>query len=239
MLEREREQVAAASRRLAAARLVIGTAGNASARVQDRVAISPTGADLSTLTAEQVAVVDLDGHQHDGELEPTSELDLHLGLYRRFDAGGVVHTHAPYATALACVLEDQLPLVHYGLLALGGPVRVAPYATFGTPELAQATLAALQGRTAVLMASHGTLAYGGDVHQAVAWQYGVAGTPTSMFIDAQGRLRGQYVGQLDVQLVRARLCARVVRACASVCTRCACVRVHAHCWVIATYVDGH
>jgi L-fuculose-phosphate aldolase len=192
MLEREREQVAEASRRLAAGGLVIGTAGNVSARVKDRVAISPTGAVLSTLTAEQVAVVDLEGHQHDGELEPTSELDLHLGLYRRFDAGGVVHTHAPYATALACVLDDEVPLVHYGLLALGGPVRVAPYATFGTPELAQATLAALQDRTAVLMASHGTLAYGGDVHQAVAntellewgcelyWRAAAVGTPRAL-----------------------------------------------------------
>lgn len=192
MLEREREQVAAAARRLAAARLVIGTAGNASARAQDRVAISPTGADLATLTAEQVAVVDLDGRQHDGELEPTSELDLHLGLYRRFDAGGVVHAHAPYATALACVLEDELPLIHYGLLALGGPVRVARYATFGTPELAQVTLAALQDRTAVLMASHGTLAYGGDVDQAVAktellewgcelyWRAAAIGTPRAL-----------------------------------------------------------
>lgn len=168
MLEREREHVASAARRLAAEGLVIGTAGNVSARTGDRVAISPTGADLGTLTPEQVAVVDLEANQHDGELEPTSELDLHLGLYRRFDAGGVVHTHAPYATALACVLDDELPIVHYGLLALGGPVRVAPYATFGTPELAQATLDALDGRTAVLMANHGTLAYGHEVGQAVA-----------------------------------------------------------------------
>ena len=95
-----------------------------SARAGELVAVSPTGADLSALEPEQVAVVDLEGRQQDGELEPTSEIDLHLGLYRRFDAGGVVHTHAPFATALACVL-DELPVVHYGLLALGGPVRVA------------------------------------------------------------------------------------------------------------------
>jgi L-fuculose-phosphate aldolase len=197
MLEREREQVARVSQRLAAERLVLGTAGNVSARAGDLVAISPTGADLSALTAEHVAVVDLDGQQRDGDLEPTSEVDLHLGLYRRFDAGGVIHTHAPYATVLACVLDDELPVVHYGLLALGGPVRVAQYATFGTRELAQATLDALDGRTAVLMASHGTLAYGADVDQALAntqllewgcelyWRAAAIGTPHTL--DAEQR----------------------------------------------------
>jgi L-fuculose-phosphate aldolase len=166
MLEREREGVARAARRLADAGLVIGTAGNLSARTGELVAITPTGATLATLAAEQVAVVDLDGRQRGGELEPTSELDLHLGVYRRYDVGAVVHTHAPYATALACVL-DELPIVHYSLLDLGGPVRVAGYATFGTEELAEQTLAALAGRSAALMANHGTVAHGADVEQAV------------------------------------------------------------------------
>jgi L-fuculose-phosphate aldolase len=191
MLERERERVALAARQLAAEGLVIGTSGNVSARAGDLVAVSPTGADLSALEPEHVAVVDLEGHQQDGELEPTSEIDLHLGLYRRFDAGGVVHTHARFATALACVL-DELPIVHYGLLALGGPVRVAPYATFGTPQLAEVTLTALEGRTAVLMASHGTIAYGTDVEGAVAnsrllewgcelyWRAAALGTPRAL-----------------------------------------------------------
>ena len=97
---------------------------------------------------------------------PTSELELHLGVYRRYEAGAVVHTHAPIATALACVL-DELPVVHYQMLALGGPVRVAPYATFGTPELAELTLDALEGRTAALMANHGAIAYRPDLDVAV------------------------------------------------------------------------
>ena len=92
---------------------------------------------LAELDAEQVAVVDLRrARWSTGELEPTSELDLHLGVYDRYDAGAVVHTHAPMATALSCVL-DELPCVHYEMLLLGGSVRVAPYATFGTPELAE------------------------------------------------------------------------------------------------------
>jgi L-fuculose-phosphate aldolase len=166
-LEREREQVADACRRLAAEGLVVGTAGNVSARDGDHVAISATGAVLADATPEQVTVVDLEGRVVAGDLQPTSELDLHLGVYRRYDAGAVVHTHAPMATALSCVLDGELPCVHYQMLLLGGPVRVAPYATFGTPELAAAVLDALDGRTAALMANHGAIAHAGDVASAV------------------------------------------------------------------------
>src|SRR5438270_806158 len=155
MLGSEREEVAAACRRLAAEGLVLGTAGNVSARAGSHVAISATGAVLADATPDQVTVVDLEGQVVDGQLAPTSELDLHLGVYHRYDAGAVVHTHAPTATALSCVLDDELPCVHYSMLLLGGAVKVAPYATFGTPELAESVLDALEGRAAALMANHG------------------------------------------------------------------------------------
>jgi L-fuculose-phosphate aldolase len=167
MFERERSDVAEACRRLAAEGLVIGTAGNVSARAGDReVAISPTGAVLGELDPEQVTVVDLEGKVVAGDLEPTSELDLHIGVYRRYGAGAVVHTHAPMATALSCVL-DELPCVHYQMLLLGGAVPVAPYATFGTPELASAVLDALEGRSAALMSNHGAITHGLDTNTAV------------------------------------------------------------------------
>jgi L-fuculose-phosphate aldolase len=166
MLESHREEVAEASRWLAAEGLVLGTAGNVSAREGDHVAITPTGAALADLTGDQVTVIDLDGGVVDGDLAPTSELELHLGVYRRYDAGAVVHTHAPMATALSCVLEE-VPCVHYTMLLLGGRVPVAPYATFGTPELAESVLGALEGRTAALMANHGAIAYAGDIGTAV------------------------------------------------------------------------
>jgi L-fuculose-phosphate aldolase len=162
-----REQVAAASRRLASEGLVLGTAGNVSARTGEHVAITPTGAELASLEAGDVTVVGLDGGVVAGSLAPTSELDLHLGVYRRYDAGAVVHTHAPMATALSCVLEDELPCVHYAMLMLGGSVPVAPYRTFGTPELADGVLDALEGKTAALMANHGAIAHGPDVGKAV------------------------------------------------------------------------
>ena len=189
-----RQHIADASHRLADEGLVVGTAGNVSARAGEKIAITPTGAALESLTADQVAVVDFDGQQVAGELEPTSELDLHLGVYRRYDAGAVVHTHARMATALSCVL-DELPVVHYQMLLLGGPVRVAPYATFGSSELAEVTLEALQERSAALMANHGAIVCGPDLDFAVEqsllleWACGVyrhaaaIGTPRTLDAD--------------------------------------------------------
>jgi L-fuculose-phosphate aldolase len=186
-----RESVAGAARRLAAEGLVLGTAGNVSARDGDRVAITPTGAVLGELTADAVTVVDRAGAVVEGELAPTSELALHLGVYDRYDAGAVVHTHAPMATALACVV-DEVPCVHYQMLLLGGTIPVAPYRTFGSPELAQVTVAALEGKTAALMANHGAINYAGDMGAAVEnalllewactmyWRAAAIGTPKGM-----------------------------------------------------------
>jgi L-fuculose-phosphate aldolase len=178
VLEQKRQAVAEAANRLASKGLVEGTAGNLSAREGDRVAVTPTGADLADVTPEMVAVVDMEGELIEGELQPTSELFLHLALYRRGEAGAVVHTHAPMATALACVV-DELPLVHYSMLAFGGAVRVAPYATFGSEELADGVAGALEGRSTALMRNHGAVSLGPDVTSAVAimelleWNCGV------------------------------------------------------------------
>ncbi|MFJ4788586.1 class II aldolase/adducin family protein [Streptomyces sp. NPDC088794] len=166
VLGQERSAVADSCRRLGAAGLLIGTAGNVSVRVEGLVAITATGAVLAELTPDQVTVVDLDGKIVAGTLEPTSELDLHLGVYRRYGTGAVVHTHAPMATALSCVL-DELPCIHYQLLSVGGTVRVAPYATFGTPELAESVITALDGRSAALMANHGALTHAQTLEKAV------------------------------------------------------------------------
>jgi L-fuculose-phosphate aldolase len=162
----EREQVVSACRHLAAAGLVHRTAGNVSVRAGDHVAITPTGGELAMLEPADVTLIALDGRVVDGELAPTSELDLHLAVYERYGAGAVVHTHAPVSTALSCVL-DELPVVHYEMLLLGGAVRVAPYETFATPALAAAAADALEGRTAALLANHGTIAFGPDIDAAV------------------------------------------------------------------------
>src|SRR4051794_41767817 len=97
------------------------------------------------MTPDQVTVIDREGTVLAGDLAPTSEVALHLGVYERYGAGAVVHTHAPIATALSLVL-DELPLVHYEMLLLGGAVRGAPYRTLGTPGLAEAAPDGLEGR---------------------------------------------------------------------------------------------
>ena len=154
-LDDARAQVAAACRILAAQGLVMGTAGNVSVRVGDQIVVTATGARFEDLSAEQVTAVTLEGEVL-GELVPTSEIDLHLGVYRRFGSGAVVHTHSPVATAVGLV-ATEVPCIHYQMLLLGGAIRVAPYSTFGTPELADSVVEALDGRAAALMANHGAV----------------------------------------------------------------------------------
>lgn len=164
-LDDARARVAAACRLLAAQGLVIGTAGNVSVRVDDRIVVTASGARFEELSAEQLTVVTIDGAVV-GELAPTSEIDLHLGIYRTFGSGAVVHTHSPVATAVGLVVSE-LPCVHYQMLLLGGAVRVAPYSTFGTPELADSVIEALDGRAAALMANHGAVTHAADLAAAV------------------------------------------------------------------------
>jgi L-fuculose-phosphate aldolase len=163
-----RAEVAAAARRLAAEGLLIGTAGNVSAvdPTTGQVAVTATGVVLADCTAEQVSVVDPTGTLVAGALEPTSELDLHLALIETYGVGAIVHTHAPNATAIACV-RDDLPVLHYQQILLGGTIRVAPYETFGSAELAAGVVAALQDRSAALMANHGAVTHGSTLAKAV------------------------------------------------------------------------
>jgi len=166
LLAEEREAVAGASRHLAQKGLVIGTAGNISARHEDLIAVTPTGADLGTVTAEMVTVIDLEGEVVDGQLAPTSEVPLHTGIYAATNALAITHAHAMASTALSCC-HDELPPLHYSCLGLGGAPRTAPYATFGSEKLAQNVIEALKGRNAALMQNHGSIAYGGTMNEAV------------------------------------------------------------------------
>jgi L-fuculose-phosphate aldolase len=163
-LREEREEMVRLARRLRPDGLVVGTAGNLSARRGGLIAITPSGLDYDDLDARLVCVVDLDGAPVDCVLAPSAELPMHLAAYRA-GAGAVVHTHAPFATAVACA-EDELPPVHYLIAELGGAVRVAPYATFGTDELAAGLARALEGRNAALLASHGAITIGDTLAKA-------------------------------------------------------------------------
>lgn len=165
-LEQAWDALVATARRTVTDGLVVGTSGNVSVRVGDLVLVTPTGVPYDRLTPADLVAVDLDGEQVRGSLTPTSELPMHLALYRATDAGAVVHTHAVHATAVS-TLVDELPPIHYMTGALGGPVRVAPYALYGTEELAAGMLTALSGgRTACLLRNHGAITYGRTLAQA-------------------------------------------------------------------------
>jgi L-fuculose-phosphate aldolase len=113
-----------------------------------------------------VGVHQLDGTAVEAPLAPSSELPLHLAIYAaRPEAGAVVHTHSPAATALS-TLVDEVPAVHYYVAMFGGPVPVAPYATYGTTELARNVVRALRDRTACLMGNHGAVTIGPDLATA-------------------------------------------------------------------------
>ncbi|MBA0050487.1 class II aldolase/adducin family protein [Streptomyces sp. AJS327] len=153
--------------------LVVGTSGNVSVRVPaaesgretDLVLVTPTGVPYDRLGPDDLCAVDLAGEPLPGSLRPTSELPMHLAIYRTTDAGAVVHTHAVHATAVS-TLVGELPAIHYMTAALGGPVRVAPYATYGSEELAARMLTALEDRSGCLLQNHGTVTYGATLDQA-------------------------------------------------------------------------
>ncbi|CAL9417303.1 L-fuculose phosphate aldolase [Streptomyces sp. enrichment culture] len=153
------------ARRTVSDGLVVGTSGNVSVRVGETVLVTPSGVPYDRLTPDDVTGVDLAGRQVLGSLVPTSELPMHLAVYRTTGARAVVHTHAVHATAVSA-LVDELPLIHYMAAALGGPVRVARYATYGTDELAENMLRALDGRTGCLLQNHGTVTHGTTLARA-------------------------------------------------------------------------
>jgi L-fuculose-phosphate aldolase len=166
LLPAARSAIVSCCRELSRAGLVVGTAGNVSVRSGDLVAVTPSGLRYAELTPELVGVHRLDGAAVEAPLAPTSELPLHLAIYAaRPEVGAVVHTHSPAATALS-TLVDSIPSVHYYLAMFGGPVLVAPYATYGTDQLARNVVDALHLRTGCLMGNHGAVTVGPDLATA-------------------------------------------------------------------------
>lgn len=170
LLFEERERVVEYGKKLIRTGLVKGTGGNLSLCNPEKslLAITPTGVAYEEMQPEDVAVLDLQGQQVDGQLAPSSEVAFHLGLVNlRPDIFAVVHTHSPWAATMAC-LGWELPSVHYLVGFAGKSVRVAPYATYGTPELSEAICSTIGNENAVLMANHGMVAVGGSLDGAFA-----------------------------------------------------------------------
>lgn len=169
--EREvREAIIAQCRWMNASGLNQGTAGNISVRHDGRMLITPSAVAYDAMEPEMIAAMPIagDGGSWTGPLPPSTEWRFHLDIMRsRPDVGGVVHTHSTYATVLA-IARKPIPAVHYMIAAFGGPeIRCAGYARFGTRELSDLALAALDGRNGCLLANHGMIAAGGDLDHAM------------------------------------------------------------------------
>lgn len=167
MHESRRQEVVDACQWLSGERLVVGTAGNVSVRVGDHVLVSPSGVDYARMSARDVGVHDLTGAVVEANLEPSSELPLHLAIYRSYDHAAVVHTHSVASTAMS-ITSETVPATHYYTALFGGAVRVAPYATFGSALLADHVTAALRDRTAALMSNHGAILVGQDLTKVLS-----------------------------------------------------------------------
>jgi L-fuculose-phosphate aldolase len=159
--------VVEAAKRLSALGLNPGKVCNVSTRTGAGFLITPSGKAYESLEIGDLVEVDAGGAPH-GPHQPSSEWRLHQDIYARHaDAQAVVHTHSPYATTLAC-LHRGIPPFHYEVaLAGGNDIRCGDYATFGTQELSNLALAALEGRRACLLANHGVVAYAESVEAAV------------------------------------------------------------------------
>jgi L-fuculose-phosphate aldolase len=162
-----REGIVAVARALVAHGLNRGTAGNVSARWGEGFLITPTGLAADEMQPGDIVPMAMDGSWQ-GARKPSSEWRFHRDLYAtRPQAGAIVHAHAPFASALACLRAD-IPPFHYMIARFGGAtVRCAAYATFGTQALSDAALAALDGRCACLLANHGLLVFGRDLRHAL------------------------------------------------------------------------
>ena len=167
-----RSAVLATARMLHDKSINVGTAGNVSARLSeaDGFLITPTGLAYDQMTAADIVAMSMDGFAEAGApSKPSSEWRMHRDVYmQRPQAGAVVHTHSTFATALAC-MGCAIPAFHYMIARFGAAdVRCASYATFGSQELSDHALVALEGRSACLLAHHGALVVGRDLAQAFA-----------------------------------------------------------------------
>ena len=161
-----------------------GTSGNVSARHGAVMLITPSGLAYEQMGPEDIVAMSLedDSGSFQGSLEPSSEWRFHLDIMlARPEVGGIVHTHSTYATSLA-ICGREIPAVQYMIAAAGGPsIRVARYATYGSEELSQHAVEALEGRNACLLANHGVIATGPSLQRAL-WLAGEVETLAKQYV---------------------------------------------------------
>ncbi|MCG8550517.1 MAG: L-fuculose-phosphate aldolase [Desulfobacterales bacterium] len=169
-LEDDRDAIVRFGLKMVKSGLTTGTGGNLSIidRNSGTVAVSPSGIEYAALKPRDIVFTDMQGNIVKGDTKPSSELGFHLSLYnRRKDIQAVVHTHSPYAVTMAC-LGWEIPAVHYLVGFAGRKVPLAPYATFGTPKLAEIVAEYIEDYNALLLANHGLVAVGNSMDTAFA-----------------------------------------------------------------------
>jgi len=171
MSDRARTRLIDAARAMNRSGINQGTSGNLSLRIGAGMLITPSGLAYDRLQTDDIVYLQLDGDgmPEAGGRKPSSEWRIHRDVYRaRPDALAILHAHPVHSVALAC-LRRPLPAFHYMVAVAGGrDVRCAPYATFGTQQLSDHVVAALEGRRACLMANHGLLCLGPNLDKALA-----------------------------------------------------------------------
>ena len=171
LLQKEREMIVAYGKRMLSAGLTRGTGGNLS--IYDRnlelMAITPSGIPYEEIEVEDIMIMKLDGTIVEGNKTPSSEHAMHEIVYRtREDVGAMLHVHSTFAVTLACLNED-LPALDYRVAySRERSVKCAPYASFGTPDLAVNALKTMGNQNAVLLANHGMNVVGPDLPKAFA-----------------------------------------------------------------------
>lgn len=163
-----RQQIVDTALELSNKGLSSGAAGNVSFRTEAGFVITPTGIKPDQLSIDQLVRLDYDGSILEGGLRPSSEWQMHSLIYQnRPDIDAVVHCHSCYATALACCHQD-IPAFHYMIAIAGGnSIRCAPYALFGSEQLAKAAVTAMDERYACLLANHGQLTGANSLTEAL------------------------------------------------------------------------
>lgn len=170
LIEEARHDVWKHARKMWESGLVVGSAGNVSRRVDARsIAITPTSVGYDVLTEEQIVLVDLgSGNAIESTLAPSYELPMHLSVYRAMPrVGAVVHTHAPFVTTLSVLHRPLPPLIDEMMMYFGGRIEVTDYAFTGTEAVGTNVVRAIGDRTGVILANHGNVCIGRDLHQAL------------------------------------------------------------------------
>jgi len=187
-----RRKIVSIGKQLYTQGLVVAKDGNISVRIKtDKVIITPRNYSLATLSDSHMAHVDLSGKAFDSNLKPSSELPIHLEVYRqRPDVNAVIHAHPPYATAFTLVGEDFSTPVLPEVYVIFGEIPVAPYAPPASEENAQSIRELIKVNDVIVLDHHGAISVGATLMDAYCKMEKLEHAAKTLFIAKQlGKLR--------------------------------------------------